>query len=92
MDFSRLIPGQDSIFYTLLIFSAGFYVIAESMALMKRRGISPAVSRGPNLKAPLGWALLPAIVLVSLTFVHWGKKAPLAGSSRFPVQFVSYGR
>jgi hypothetical protein len=94
-NFSTYLAGfslrQDSIFYFLLFLSAAFYVVAETIALM-RRGKSPAPRSTPNLKAPLGWALLPAILLVSLSFVHWRKEAPVVESERSPAAFVFYAR
>jgi hypothetical protein len=88
---SQLAERQDSIFYFLLMISGMIFVIAEAIGWLRRRR-SSVPHQVPNPRAPLGWSLLPALLLISLAFVRWRKDSPITTSEAPFSSFVSYER
>lgn len=65
---------QDSIYYLLLGLSAVAFVVAEGLSFFKvvsEGRLKNALFQDP--RAPFGWALVPAFLILLLAFVSWDR-------------------
>lgn len=77
---------QDSIFYLLLGLSAIAFVVVEGLSFWKvlsEGRLKRALFDDP--RAPFGWALVPAFVILLLAFVSWERPSQTPPSNSSPI-------